>query len=74
MPRSCRKWNTAASIGRPAAPDGYALRLELDAFVAAVLDDQVPPVTGEAGREAVVVAHRILRAIGAPAPETVAVA
>ncbi|HEY5062731.1 MAG TPA: Gfo/Idh/MocA family oxidoreductase [Gemmatimonadaceae bacterium] len=45
------------------APDGEPLRLELEAFVAAVLGDGPIAVTGEDGREALAVALTIVRDI-----------
>jgi predicted dehydrogenase len=45
------------------APEGEPLRLELEAFVAAVLGDGPIAVTGEDGREALAVALTIVRDI-----------
>ncbi|MDB4880113.1 MAG: oxidoreductase domain protein [Gemmatimonadetes bacterium] len=43
-----------------AAPEGDALRLELESFLAAVRGEGPVPVTGEAGREALAVALQIV--------------
>jgi predicted dehydrogenase len=45
------------------APDGDALRLELESFVAAIQGDAPIPVTGVAGREALAVALKIVQEI-----------
>jgi len=45
------------------APEGEPLRLELEAFVQAVMGDAPIPVTGEDGREALAVALTIVRDI-----------
>jgi len=45
------------------APEGEPLRLELEAFVRAVVGDGPPPVTGDDGREALAVALTIVHDI-----------
>ena len=50
------------------APDGEPLRLELEAFVAAVLGDGPIAVTGEDGREALAVALTIVKDIDRTLP------
>lgn len=48
---------------QPSAPEANALKLELEGFLLAIMNDQPVPVTGEDGIRALKLAHEILRQI-----------